>query len=188
MANINSMNVGGQLSMIEDTAAREMEANAYDPTQTYAKEDICIYNDKLYEANTVIATPEAFNIAHWTEITLGKIVQKHRDSISQLTENKTLIKSDVFDEYSNIGDFYAVKVGSIIIVQRCTFASKSYTPSLVMAKLKSSYKPLKSMRIPVQLADLENVTLSYLFINEKGEVVSANTFTSNVFCCQFILA
>ena len=57
-----------------------------------------------------------------------------------------------------------------------------------MAKLKSSYKPLKSMRIPVQLADLENVTLSYLFINENGEVVSANTFTSNVFCCQFILA
>ena len=108
--------------------------------------------------------------------------------IASLTENKTLTKSDVFDEYSNIGDFYAVKVGSIIIVQRCTFASKSYTPSIVMAKLKSSYKPLKSMRIPVQLADLENVTLSYLFINEKGEVVSANTFTSNVFCCQFILA
>lgn len=87
MANINSMNVGGQLSMIEDTAAREMEASAYDPTQTYAKEDICIYNDKLYEANTAITTAEAFNIAHWTETTLGKIAQKHRDSISQLTEN-----------------------------------------------------------------------------------------------------
>ena len=89
MANINSMNVGGQLSMVEDTAAREMEANAYDPTQIYAKEDICIYNDKLYEANTAITTPEVFNIAHWTETTLGKIAQKHRDSISQLTE-KTL--------------------------------------------------------------------------------------------------
>ena len=86
MANINSMNVGGQLSIIEDTAAREMEANAYDPTQTYAKEDICIYNDKLYEANTAITTPEAFNIAHWTETTLGKIAQKHRDSISKLIE------------------------------------------------------------------------------------------------------
>ena len=87
MANINSMNVGGQLSMIEDTAARDMEANAYDSTQTYAKEDICIYNDKLYEANTSIVTPEAFNIAHWTETTLGKIAQKHRDFISKLTEN-----------------------------------------------------------------------------------------------------
>ena len=92
MANINSMNVGGQLSMIEDTAAREMEANAYDPTQTYAKEDICIYNDKLYEANTAIATPEAFNIAHWTETTLGKIAQKHRDSISQLTKKREWTK------------------------------------------------------------------------------------------------
>ena len=57
-----------------------------------------------------------------------------------------------------------------------------------MAKLKSSYKPLASIRIPVQLAELENVTLSYLFINEKGEIVSANTFKSNVFCCEFILA
>ena len=92
MANINSMNVGGQLSMIEDTAAREMEANAYDPTQTYAKEDICIYNDKLYEANTAIATSEAFNIAHWTETTLGKIAQKHRDSISQLTKKREWTK------------------------------------------------------------------------------------------------
>lgn len=91
MANINSMNVGGQLSMIEDTAARDMEANAYDATQTYAKEDICIYNDKLYEANTAITTPEVFNIAHWTETTLGKIAQKHRDSISQLTEKSAKI-------------------------------------------------------------------------------------------------
>lgn len=118
----------------------------------------------------------------------SKKIKETVTAVNELTENKTLTKSDVFDEYSNIGDFYAVKVGSIIIVQRCTFASKSYTPSIVMAKLKSSYKPLKSMRIPVQLADLENVALSYLFINEKGEVVSANTFASNVFCCQFILA
>lgn len=95
MANIDSMNVGGQLSMIEDTAAREMEANAYDTTQTYAKEDICIYNDKLYEANTAIATPEAFNIAHWTETTLGKIAQKHRDSISQLTEKTTITPTPI---------------------------------------------------------------------------------------------
>ena len=57
-----------------------------------------------------------------------------------------------------------------------------------MAKLKSSYKPLASMRIPVQLAELENVSLSYLFVNEKGEFISANTFTSNVFCCEFVLA
>ena len=99
MANINSMNVGGQLSMTEDTAAREMEANAYDSTQTYEKEDICIYNDKLYEANTAIATPEAFNIAHWTETTLGKIAQKHRDSISKLTEKCTISYEEVeFEE------------------------------------------------------------------------------------------
>ena len=91
MANINSMNVGGQLSMVEDTAAREMEASAYDPTQTYAKEDIVIYDNKLYEANTDISIAEAFNIAHWTETTLGKIAQKHRDSISQLTDKRKLI-------------------------------------------------------------------------------------------------
>ena len=57
-----------------------------------------------------------------------------------------------------------------------------------MAKLKSSYKPLAAMRIPVQLADLDNVNLSYLFINDKGEWVPGNSFTSNVFCCEFILA
>lgn len=125
MENINSMNIGGQLSMIEDTAAREMEAKAYDPTQTYAKEDICIYNDKLYEANAAIATPEAFNIAHWTETTLGKIAQKHRDSISQLTEkklDKNYIETTVTTDASGRAEV-PYKADKII---NCTVADGAY--------------------------------------------------------------
>lgn len=117
MANINSMNVGGQLSMIEDTAAREMEASAYDPTQTYVKEDIVIYDNKLYEANQAISTAEAFNIAHWTETTLGKIAQKHRDSISQLTENIDITKEITIIATSDnvvLDSYKAYKCGNIV--------------------------------------------------------------------------
>lgn len=84
MANIDSMNVGGQKSMIEDAAGRNMQSDAYDGTKIYSKEDICIYDNKLYEANQDITTAEVFNKAHWTESTLGSILERHRDSISGL--------------------------------------------------------------------------------------------------------
>lgn len=45
--------------------------DAYDPTQTYAVGDYCIYNNTLYRCNTAIATAEAWNSAHWTATSIA---------------------------------------------------------------------------------------------------------------------
>lgn len=45
--------------------------DVYDPTQTYAVGDYCIYNNTLYRCNTAIATAEAWNSAHWTATSIA---------------------------------------------------------------------------------------------------------------------
>lgn len=86
MENTNCFNFGGQDSMLEDTAGRDMTANPYDGNSTYTKGAICIQNNKLYEANQNIDVAEQFTEAHWTETTLGDIVSKNKSDISVLIE------------------------------------------------------------------------------------------------------
>lgn len=92
MENTNCFNFGGQDSMLEDTAGRDMTANPYDGNSTYTKGAICIQNNKLYEANQNIDVAEQFTEAHWTETTLGDIVSKNKSDISVLIE-KILAKT-----------------------------------------------------------------------------------------------
>ena len=95
MENTNCFNFGGQDSMLEDTAGRNMTANQYDGNSTYTKGAICIQNNKLYEANQNIDVAEQFTEAHWTETTLGDIVSKNKSDISVLNEKtKEVYKSE----------------------------------------------------------------------------------------------
>lgn len=41
-------------------------ASEYSPSATYAVGDYCTYQNVLYKCTTAIATPEAWNSAHWT--------------------------------------------------------------------------------------------------------------------------
>ena len=43
-----------------------VNAFAYDPTQTYALNNLVYQNNKMYSCSTAITTPEAFNPTHWT--------------------------------------------------------------------------------------------------------------------------
>lgn len=44
--------------------------HVYDPDKTYAKDDRVVYPEtKNYKCTTAITTPEAWNVAHWTELT-----------------------------------------------------------------------------------------------------------------------
>ena len=86
MENTNCFNFGGQDSMLEDTAGRDMTANPYDSNSKYKKGAICIQNNKLYEAKQNIDVAEQFTELHWTETTLGDIVSKNKSDISELTE------------------------------------------------------------------------------------------------------
>ena len=56
-------------------------APAYDATSTYAVGDIVSYNNAIYECNTAIATPEAFNPSKWDVVDIKDIVDGKQDDL-----------------------------------------------------------------------------------------------------------
>ena len=51
-----------------EATSSSVSANAfsYNPTQTYALNELVYYNNKMYYCSTAITVPEVFNSAHWT--------------------------------------------------------------------------------------------------------------------------
>lgn len=60
-----------QTNIDTQKAESTIVSDAYDPTQTYAVGDYCIYNNTLYRCNTAITTAEAWNSAHWTATSIA---------------------------------------------------------------------------------------------------------------------
>lgn len=105
MENTNCFNFGGQDSMLEDTAGRNMTANPYDENSKYKKGAICIQNNKLYEASQNIDVAEQFTESHWDETALGDIVAKNKSDISTLIEkmqNEKFIVKDFVSSNTSI--------------------------------------------------------------------------------------
>ena len=70
-------------------------ADAYDSTASYAVGDYCTHNDKMWRCNTAIGSGgEAWNSAHWTEVTVGE----------ELTGVKTALDSLDSDGIANASD------------------------------------------------------------------------------------
>ena len=71
-----------------DNVARLMIAGQYSPLFGYQKYAICRYNDKLWMANTDLPSGgEAWNAAHWDEITVGAGLTGLRRSVETLSED-----------------------------------------------------------------------------------------------------
>ena len=67
-------------------------------------------------------------------------------AINELTP-QPLTKAEFFDDYSNIGDFYAWKVGKLIIINRLSFNSVKFDGSVVTgALIKEQYRPGQTIR------------------------------------------
>ena len=49
-------------------------APEYSNTSTYAVGDLCVYENKLYECSTAIATAEDWDATHWTETTIAESI------------------------------------------------------------------------------------------------------------------
>lgn len=52
-------------------------AQEYDSTSTYAEGAYCLHEGLLYQASTTIATAEAWNSAHWTQVRAADEVREH---------------------------------------------------------------------------------------------------------------
>ena len=57
-------------------------AQDYNPNSPYVEGEFCMYDGLLYECNTNITTPEAWNSAHWTQRTVGTALYDKVDKVS----------------------------------------------------------------------------------------------------------
>lgn len=82
---VDEMGSGGGAAI--DNVARLMIAGQYSASYGYQKYAICRYNDKLWMANTDLPSiGEAWNPAHWDEITVGAGLTGLRRTVDTLTD------------------------------------------------------------------------------------------------------
>lgn len=77
-ANTNTVVVNdeGDYSMYEDSEARAMVSDEYNPDSTYNVGDPCIMNNEFYIAKQDILTPEAWNEAHWEKSSIASWIKQ----------------------------------------------------------------------------------------------------------------
>ena len=79
---------------IVDQKARQMVASEYDETATYHIGDLVVYDGKLLRCTTEIATPEAYNLNHWTYFTV-------KDALDNLEQGNVYASCDTAENDLN---------------------------------------------------------------------------------------
>lgn len=86
-------------------------AAMYSSSARYSIGQYCLYNNILYKCTTTISTPEAWNAAHWTQITVGEVLYAKVDKVP----GKGLSTNDFTDAYKNKLD--GIEPGAEVNVQ-----------------------------------------------------------------------
>ena len=86
-------------------------ANAYSSSASYAVGQYCLYNNNLYRCTTTISTPEAWNGAHWVQVTVGEGLYDKVDKVS----GKALSANDFTNAYKTKLD--GIEAGAEVNVQ-----------------------------------------------------------------------
>ena len=72
---------------LADAQARANEAADYDPTATYAVNDLCLYEGVLKQCTTAIPVAEAWDATHWRTVTIGGQIVALRAPFTGATDN-----------------------------------------------------------------------------------------------------
>lgn len=86
-------------------------ANTYSSSASYAIGQYCLYNNNLYRCTTTISTPEAWNGAHWVQVTVGEGLYDKVDKVS----GKALSANDFTNAYKTKLD--GIEAGAEVNVQ-----------------------------------------------------------------------
>lgn len=78
-------------------------AAAYSSSSTYNIGDYCTYNKKLYRCIATISVAEAWNSAHWSQITTGGELLSIKNSVIDVSKMVAPIYSD--SETYSVGDY-----------------------------------------------------------------------------------
>lgn len=118
---------------INEVAKDHNASDEYDSTQTYVVGDLCIYGNNLYECNTDISTPEAFDANKWTQTTLDAVIPRDIEDLNNVTlttsDNNKLLGVSVVGGDISVGavDKHDVSIGSITASTGATVRSAYVT-------------------------------------------------------------
>ena len=109
-------------------------AQEYDSTIPYAEGAYCLHGGLLYQANTDIATAEAWNSAHWTQVRAADALQAHvQDQANPHNVTAAQIGLGNVDnvlQYST--DNPAVKLGTVSLTAAWSGSGGVYTQTITV--------------------------------------------------------
>lgn len=85
-----------------DSAGIASLATAYSPSARYAVGDMVTYDGKLYTCKTAITTAEAWNAAHWTEVTVGDQLSDLKDDFIEWYGEEVPIQMSADAQFINL--------------------------------------------------------------------------------------
>jgi len=111
--------LNGNSDLIDAEAGRTRAnfAGTYSATHTYAVGDYCIYQGNLYRCTTAISSGEAWNSAHWSQVSAGDELASANEAIANLnslTELSVTLGSNV--TLASWGLLNAYKLGRIVMI------------------------------------------------------------------------
>lgn len=163
---------------INEVAKDHNASDEYDSTQTYVVGDLCIYGNNLYECNTDITTPEAFDSNKWTQTTLDAVIPRDADDIPYSQGVSVADKLDTMAVTSNTLVANTVtyyKTGNIVQLSLVGYSvpanTGSYSTRHIIGYLPAGYRPIVNAYCPYVSSAINTLMVQYT----DGEVSIRNT-------------
>lgn len=109
----------------------------YNNSSTYEVGDYCIYNNKIYECNTAIATAEDFDSSKWNETSINGIIESVKSDVETNTSNISTNTNSIGTINTKIG---ALRVYLSGWTSSMTFTLPAGHIALVMSAQSSLYQ------------------------------------------------
>ena len=154
-------------------------APAYDPTLTYAVDDLVTYIDgqgsgKLYKCIVAVESPEAFNINKWDDVTTSEVYSKKLRLISSITGDGVKTRKELLTELMT---GINLRVDSIYtLIERNTTLNQSYIYNCDL--ISTDENSIKFSRVDRSLSN-GNISIINYFIN-GGNISSYDTQCNNI--------
>lgn len=117
---------------VDDTVSESENiiANEYSSSSTYALGSYVIYEDNLYRCTTAITTAEAWNSAHWTQVTVGGEFVNNKNAHNTLQNLIGANTQLITGELENTANFYnpanTYNVGDYVLQSVTTQSGTKY--------------------------------------------------------------
>ena len=109
-------------------------AGEYSDTGTYAVGDYCLYQGNLYRCTTAINSGEAWNSAHWSQVSAGDELASANEAIANITpsiigRNENNSHQWILMKLGNLYHLHYERLGTVANGTKVHTINSSYAPS-----------------------------------------------------------